>query len=104
MFSDPTLTPKNLSTVLSAMDDGLWVLFSEYVNVPRSESEKIRAEYSSDRERKQAVIPHLISTHPALSWRLVANALYQMLYGNTSCHRALNHQQQQFPTGDHTVW
>ena len=85
------------------MDDSLWALFSEYVNIPQSESGKILAEYSSDRERKQAFIPHLITTHPALSWILVANALYQMLYGNTSCHKALDYLQQQFPTTDHTA-
>ena len=103
MFPDPTLTPKNLSTVLNEMDDGMCALFSEYVNIPQSESQKIVEEYSSDRELKQALIPHLINTHPALSWKLVANALYQMVYGNTSCHRALDHLQQQFPTSYSTV-
>ena len=101
------LTPHNLSTVLDSMDDGLWDYFGQYVNIPPSEQGRIRRQYSSDSECKQAVISFLISSHPALSWRLVANALYQMGYMTTdiyggdgaSCHRALDHLQKLFPTG-----
>ena len=104
MFPDSSLSSENLSTVLDSMRDDLWELFSEYVNIPDSEYEKIKVEYPSDRERKQAFIAHLISTHPSLSWRLVANALYQMgadYVGDAdSSHRALDHLQQKFPTGN----
>ena len=104
MFPDSSLSSENLSTVLDSMEDHLWQVFSQYVNIPDSEREKIQVEYSSDRERKQAIIPHLISTHPSLSWRLVANALYQMVTGyvgvGDSSHRALDHLQQKFPTGN----
>ena len=85
------------------MDDDLWEVFSDYVNIPDSEKMKIHAQYYSD--RKQRLIPYLISTHPCLSWRLLAHALYQTgsyLYGvgGVSCHRALDHLQQKFPTGN----
>ena len=102
MFPELSLTPENLSTVLDSMDDGLWELFSHYVNIPDSERERIRSQYSSNREHKHAGINSLISGHPALSWRLVAHALYQMggLYTTAdSCHRALDRLQQLFPTG-----
>ena len=96
-----SLTSHNLSTVLDSMEDWLWDLFSHYVNIPESEVKRIRSKYSSDKERKQAAIDYLISSHPALSWRLVANALYQMwfLIGGDSPHRSLAHLQQLFPTG-----
>ena len=104
MFPDPSLTPENLSSVLDIMADVLWDLFSRYVNIPESEIVKIREQSSySSRERKLAVSPHLISTHPSLSWTLVAHALYRVgaLYGDAvSCHRALDHLQQKFPTGN----
>ena len=103
MFPDSSLSSENLSTVLDSMKDDLWYYFSDHVNIPYSECEKIKVEYSSDRERKQAIIPHLISTHPSLAWRLVANALYQMVadcVGGVSSHRALDHLQQKFPTGN----
>ena len=108
VFPDPSLTPENLSSVLDIMDDWLWDVFSRYVNMPESEIGEIEEQSSSSlRECKLAVSPHLISTHPSLSWTLVAHALYRMvtLYdyppGDAdSCHRALDHLQQKFPTGN----
>ena len=88
------------------MDDILWGQFSHCVNIPVSEQEKIRRQYSSASERKQAVILLFISSHPARSWKLVANALYQLgsrtVVGDgacASCHRALNQLKKLFPTG-----
>ena len=80
VFPELSLTPHNLSTVLDSMDDHLCLLFGAHVNIPNSELERIMRQYSSDSERKQAVISSLISSHPALSWRLVANALYLLGY------------------------
>ena len=104
MFPELSLTPENLSTVLDSMDDGLLDWFSDYVHIPVSERQRIKSQYSSSRERKQAAINSLISGHPAPSWRLVAHALYQVgtLSGGDSCHRALDRLQQLFPTGTAT--
>ena len=104
VFPELSLTPENLSTVLDSMDDGLWGRFSDYVNIPCSEQERIQSQYSSNRERKQAAINSLNSGHPALSWRLVAHALYQMgpVCGGDSNHKALDRLQQLFPTGTAT--
>ena len=103
VFPELSITSHNLSTVLDNMEDGLWKVFSYFVNIPESEVKRIRSKYSSDKERKQAAIDYLISSHPALSWRLVANALYQTrrlpFVGADSCHRALIRLQQLFPTG-----
>ena len=97
VFPELSLTSHNLSTVLDSMDDGWWEVFSHCVNIPQSEVKRIGSKYSSNKERKQAAIDYLISSHPALSWRLVASALYQM--GDDSPHRALAQLQQLFPTG-----
>ena len=102
VFPELSLTSHNLSTVLDSMDDDLWGMFSDYVNIPQSEVTRIRSKYSSDKERKQAAIDYLISSHPAPSWRLVANALYHMEYsilGVDNPHRELIRLQQLFPTG-----
>ena len=102
MFPELSLTSHNLSTVLRSMDDDKWDNFSRYVNIPVSQRQKIKSQYSSAKERKQAAIDYLISSHPAPSWRLVAHALYQMAkYGrqSDSSHRALDDLQQLFPTG-----
>ena len=102
VFPELSLTSHNLSTVLDSMKDGLWAMFSHRVNIPWSEVERIRSKYSSAKERKQAAIDYLISSHPAPSWRLVASALYQM--GIDSSHRALAHLQQLFPTGIYMLY
>ena len=96
-----SLTSHNLSTVLDSMDDGLWWEFSHHINISESEVKRIWSKFSSDKECKQAAIDYLISSHPAPSWRLVANTLYQMVIwtGNHSSHRALACLQQLFPTG-----
>ena len=98
VFPELSLTSHNLSTVLDSMEDRLWDVFSLCVNIPQSEVKRIRSKYSS-KERKQAAIDYLISSHPAPSWRLVASALYQMGMWDDSPHRALAHLQQLFPTG-----
>ena len=101
IFPDPSLTPENLSTVLAIMEDRLWLAFGRCVNMPGSEQGRILRQCSSERERKQAVIPYLIS-HPCLSWTLIASALYQMgtyYVDGDSGHRALDRLQQLFPTG-----
>ena len=97
VFPESSLTPENLSTVLAIMEDSLWEQFGLRVNIPNSELDRIKGQYSSEREQKQAVIPYLISNHPSLSWTIVACALYQI--GYDSCHRALECLQQLFPTG-----
>ena len=102
VFPESSLTPENLSTVLDLMSDGLWEWFGRCVNTPESELERIRRQYTSDRERKQALIHSFIFSHPAPSWSLVAWALYQTGYlgnGDGSCLKALDLLQQLFPTG-----
>ena len=98
MFPDPSLTPENLSTVLDSMRDEQWKKFGGYANIPLSEREKIDKQCSSEREKKQAIIHSLTSTHPALSWTLVARAIYKTAWYE-SCLRALDCLQQLFPTG-----
>ena len=102
MFPDPSLTPENLSTVLDSMSDELWKRFGRFANIPQSELKRIKRQYSSEREKKQAVIHSLTSTHPALSWTRVAHALYWAAFlekNDDSCLRALDRLQQLFPTG-----
>ena len=116
VFSESSLISKNLSTVLDIMKDGLWEVFGLFVNIPKSELDRINSQYSSDdRECKQAVIDLFISKHPAPSWTLVAHTLYMMggiLYAvgdvggrwfgddeGVSCLKSLDLLQQLFPTG-----
>ena len=105
VFPELSLTSHNLSTVLDSMADIWWDWFSNFVNIPRAEIERIESKYSHNKERKQAAIYYLISSHPAPSWRLVASALYQMgILRDNSPHRSLARLQQLFPTGTCSFW
>ena len=95
-----------LVSILDIIEDSLWHLFGDYVNIPKSELKMISSQYSSDdRKCKQAVIDLFISKHPAPSWTLVAHTLYKMggrLYvgvGDVRCLKSLDLLQQLFPTG-----
>ena len=108
VFSESSLTSKNLSTVLDIMKDRLWYFFGLNVNIPQSELSRISSQYSSDRERRHAVIDLFISKHPAPSWTLVAHTLYKMggrkyVGDDVSCLKSLDLLQQLFPTGIHIV-
>ena len=102
MFLESSLTPENLSTVLDVMSDSQWERFGCCVNIPESELERIKGQYTSDRECKQALVHCFISSHPAPSWTLVASALYKTVIfigADGSTHKALDRLQQLFPTG-----
>ena len=101
LFPDPSLTPKNLSTVLDIMSDRLWRRFGAFINIPGSELDRIERQCTSHRECKQALIHTFLSSHPAPSWTLVAWALYMTEWNveDSSCLRALDHLQELFPTG-----
>ena len=103
MSPEPSLI-ENLSTALESMSDNLLDDFCDYVNIPEM-SEIRREDYGSYYGHKLTILIYLESVHPALSWRLVANALYKMGMNEScdvadSCHRALEHLQQPFPTGN----
>ena len=98
--SEASLTQKNLWNVLDVMSDGLWDVFGSYINTPKSELERITKRCSSVKECKHALISSFVSSHPAPSWTLVAQALYWTgwLKDNDSCLRALD-LLHQLPTG-----
>ena len=48
------------------------------LNIPKSKQQDINSRYSSDNQRKQAIIEEFIDNHPAPSWRLVAEFLYKI--------------------------
>ena len=107
LFPEPSLTPENLSTVLDITSDRLWRTFGGLINIPDSELDRIQGQCTSDRECKQALMHTFLSSHPAPSWTLVAWALYMTEWWGensggdkeSSCLRALYHQQELFPTG-----
>ena len=108
MFPEPSLI-ENLSTALDSMSDNLLDDFCDYVNIPEMSDIRRNDDYCSSYAHKLTIFIYLTSVHPALSWRLVANALYKMGMNEhcdvaDSCHRALEHLQQPFPTGNEVMY
>ena len=73
---EPTLTVSNLYDALKEVEE--LDKIGNGLNIPRSKQQDINRRYSSDSQRKQAIMEEFINNHPAPSWRLVADFLYKM--------------------------
>jgi len=72
---EPTLTVSNLYDVLKEVElDKI----SDGLKIPTSKQQDIDSRYSSDSQRKQAILEEFINNHPAPSWRLVAEFIYKI--------------------------
>ena len=73
---EPTLTVSNLYDALEEVKE--LDKIGNDLNIPRSKQQDINSRYSSDSQRKQAIMEEFINNHPAPSWRLVAEFLYKI--------------------------
>ena len=76
MFSptDPSLTLTNLTQLLEDVRDLEYV--ADYLDIPDSVYDRIKAQESSESERREACWEWYLNNHPCPSWRHIANALY----------------------------
>ena len=74
LSSDPALTTHNVMEMMKGVpyDDLQFVL-----TVSLDKWDEIRTQYQSDDQRSEAMISYAISTHPCLTWSLIANGLRQ---------------------------
>ena len=75
LSSDPTLTTHNVVEMTKGVEYGYldWVL-----NVSHDKWSEIRGQYQSDEQRCEALIAHALSTHPCMSWKLIARRLQEL--------------------------
>ena len=92
--TESSLNLHNLNTALETLPDEEWYNFGVWLNVPWSWLDKIRSQYSTERERKSALLHTYLTSYPAPSWQHVADALYRFLF-----HAVLERLQTMFPTG-----
>ena len=92
-YTDPTFTHTNLTQLLDSLDSNLWVI-NDYLNIPQSEDQIIKAKHSDEAQRKKALCRWYLDNHPAPSWKHVADALYR--YGD---HVVLDVLQSQYLKG-----
>ena len=95
--TESSLNLHNLNTALETLPDDEWHDFGAWLNVPQSQRDEIRSQYSTERERKSALLHTYLTSHPAPSWQHVADALYT--YDGGKFHAVLERVQTMFPTG-----
>ena len=78
---EPTLTVSNLYDALEEVKELDQI--GDGLKIPASKQQDINSQYSSDNQRKQAIIEEFINNHPAPSWRLVAEFLYKTDTGDS---------------------
>ena len=81
LSSDPTLTTHNVVEMTKGVkyDDMDRVLSVSYVKWS-----KIKGQYQSEEQRCEALIAHTLSTHPCMSWKLIACGLQQEGYSEAA--------------------
>ena len=95
--TESSLNVHNLNTALETLPDEEWDDFGVCLNVPDSQLNEIKSQYSTERERKSALLHTYITSHPAPSWQHVADTLYR--YDSGKLHAVLERVQTMFPTG-----
>ena len=92
--TETSLTLHNLDTALETLPDDKLDYFGWFLNIPKSQRDRIRSQYSTASEWRTALLQTFLTSHPAPSWQHVADILYR-----SECHAVLERVQRMFPTG-----
>ena len=98
LSSDPTLTTHNVVEMTKEVDYGSlpWVL-----SVSGDKWLEIRGQYQSDEQRCEALIVHTLSTHPCMSWKLIAHGLQRQTYREAATEVTMKYVKGQLRTTQH---
>ena len=93
-ITDPSLTVKNMSEIMK--DIGVkWRWVSINIGIPSDEIESISKKHGTDASKCGAAAwEYWLDNHPAPSWTLLADALYENME-----HDALKLLKQKYPVG-----
>ena len=79
LSSDPTLTTHNVTEMVKGVDyDDL----DNVLDVSFEKGDVIHDQYQSDEQRCEALIAHVVLTHPCLTWKRLSTNLQQR-YGHS---------------------
>ena len=96
--TESSLNIHNLNTALETLPDEEWYNCGAWLDVPESQRDEIRSQYSTEKERKSALFNIYLTSHPAPSWQHVADSVYRQRDGEF--HAVLERLQTMFPTGN----
>ena len=71
--------------------------FGRLLCVPKSKLDEIKAKYPDSMEAKRQMLHHFLTSHPAQSWQVVFEGLYQM--GDVKCHHILQDVRRRYVYG-----
>ena len=77
LSSDPTLTTHNVVEMMKGVH---YVHLRWVLSASDDKWYEIKGQYQSDEQRCEALIAHALSTHPCMSWKLIARGLQQEGY------------------------
>ena len=72
LFSDPTLTTYNVVQMIKGLD---YNNVRYALCVSHSKGSEIMDQYQSEEQRCEALTAHVLSTHPCMSWNIIAREL-----------------------------
>ena len=81
LSSDLTLTTHNVMEMTKGVHHSMlqYVLSASY-----HKSSEIQSQYQSNEQRREALISYTISTHPCMSWNLLASGLQQFQHSEAA--------------------
>ena len=79
--SDSTLTTHNVVEVMKPVS---YFVTQDVMRTSSDRSGKIERQYQSEEQRKEALIAHALSTHPCLSWNMIAAELQNLRYSEAA--------------------
>lgn len=95
---DATLTLSNLSTAVNAVDD--WRALGWQLGVPLSRLDQLRQQASDSVTGKQMMLHEWLTSHPAPSWDIVTEALYQGGFSYPWWHSILMEVKKRYGRGE----
>ena len=95
LSSDPTLTTHNVVEMTKG------VIYDHLRWVSNGKWSEIWGQYQSDEQRCEALIAHVLSTHPCMSWKQIARRLQQCGYSEAAAEVTRKYVKGQLRTTRH---
>ena len=98
LSSDPTLTTHNVVEMTKGVG---YVHLHLVLNVSDDKWSEIKVQYQGDEQRCEAMIALVLSTHPCMSWKLIARGLQQWRYSEAAAEVTRKYVKGQLRTTRH---
>ena len=74
LSSDPTLTTHNVTEMVKGVS---YSFLDNVLDVSYNKWNEIRRQYQSSEQRSEALVAHVVLTHPCLTWKRLSTKLHQ---------------------------